>query len=268
MLSTWRGADMQIDGFTFVAQIVNFLILLVLLRRFLYRPIIAAMDRREEEMAGRLEEARLKMVEAREKESEYQQKLRDLDREKENMLQQAKEEVEQKKQQMTAEVRNEVEAMQRRWTEALEGEQQAFFQELQAEAGDRIIELVREILADLSTRDLEKQVVELFIGELASIGREESKKLVISALDYGEGLVLVKSSFEVAETQKQQIVEILQEKVAAHVETRFEVSPQLGFGIEIRAGGWRAGWNLNSYIARLRDGMEEAFRQNTQEKIQ
>lgn len=253
---------MQIDWFTFLAQIVNFLILILLLRRFLYKPVISAMDRREEGIAGRLEEARLKMVEASEKESEYERKLKEFDQHKEQMLQQAKEEVDQEKKEMMAEARSQIDALKTRWNEALAGEQQAFLQELQIAAGNRIVDIIQEILADLSTKDLDEQVTAFFIKELASIDREENKKMITAALDYGEGVIEVKSSFEIGEEQKHQIKNILQDKVAPQVECRFDVVPALGFGIEIRAGGWRAGWNLNGYIGRLRQDMERAFAQN------
>ena len=48
---------MQIDYFTIIAQIINFLILVFLLRHFLYRPVITAMDEREQKMVSRLKDA-------------------------------------------------------------------------------------------------------------------------------------------------------------------------------------------------------------------
>ncbi len=48
---------MAIDWITVSAQIVNFLILVWLLKHFLYQPIIRAMDRREQRVSERLNEA-------------------------------------------------------------------------------------------------------------------------------------------------------------------------------------------------------------------
>ncbi len=257
---------MQIDWFTFFAQIVNFLILIVLLHRFLYKPVIGAMDRREKRIADRLEEARLKMQEANEKESEYENKLKEFDRNKEEMLQQARSEVDQKRKEMMAEAREEIEALHQRWKEALSGEKEAFLQELQIETGDRIIQIVREILEDLASRELNEQVTEIFLQQLSTMEKEENKKLVTSALDYGDGVIDIKSSFEIGEEQRQRILEILQDKIAPKVECRFEVVPALGLGIEIRAGGWRAGWNLNGYIGKLREEMEQVFINQSDDK--
>ena len=48
---------MLIDWFTVTFQIINFLILIALLKRFLYGPILRAMDERETTIAARLFEA-------------------------------------------------------------------------------------------------------------------------------------------------------------------------------------------------------------------
>ena len=57
---------MQIDFFTFFAQIVNFLILIYLLRRFLYGPITRAMAGREGRIAARCAVVEAQMLEAEE----------------------------------------------------------------------------------------------------------------------------------------------------------------------------------------------------------
>ena len=55
---------MLIDWFTVLAQIINFLVLVYLLKRFLYGRIIRAMDERERKIALRLEEAQGRKEEA------------------------------------------------------------------------------------------------------------------------------------------------------------------------------------------------------------
>lgn len=252
---------MHIDWFTFFAQVVNFLILIFLLKRFLYKPVVEAMDRREEMIAGRIEEARLKLTEAHEKESEFEKKLRDFDRRKEEMEERTKEEVELKKQEMMREARAEIESLQQRWNEALDGERASFIRELQMEAGDNILDIVQQILTDLADADLEAQSTEIFIRQLSAMDRKENRKLIASALDYGEGKISVKSSFELDEREKKRIEKLLKQKVAAGVECDFEVVPALGFGIELRAGGWRAGWSLNGYIGKLRERLEQELLQ-------
>ncbi len=55
---------MLIDWFTVGAQVVNFAILVWLLKRFLYKPIIDAIDAREKRIALALADADAKTAEA------------------------------------------------------------------------------------------------------------------------------------------------------------------------------------------------------------
>ncbi len=63
---------MGADWFTVVAQIINFLILVALLKRFLYGPIIRAMDRREAEIASRMDAASDKTADAEKQRIRYE----------------------------------------------------------------------------------------------------------------------------------------------------------------------------------------------------
>jgi len=54
----------EVDWFTVGAQLLNFAILFALLARFLYRPIVDAIDEREARIRERLEEAEQRESEA------------------------------------------------------------------------------------------------------------------------------------------------------------------------------------------------------------
>jgi F-type H+-transporting ATPase subunit b len=56
---------MKINWFTFIAQIINFLILVWLLRHFLYKPILNAVDEREKKIAGQLKDAKADKADAK-----------------------------------------------------------------------------------------------------------------------------------------------------------------------------------------------------------
>ena len=65
---------MPIDWFTVVAQAINFLILVWLLKRFLYKPILHAIDEREKGIAAQLAEAEAKKAEAQKERDDFQHK--------------------------------------------------------------------------------------------------------------------------------------------------------------------------------------------------
>jgi len=67
---------MLIDWFTVGAQIVNFLILVWLLKHFLYKPILDAIDAREKRIAAELADADAKKAEAEKERTDFEDKTK------------------------------------------------------------------------------------------------------------------------------------------------------------------------------------------------
>ncbi|MEN4041216.1 MAG: hypothetical protein ROW39_02640, partial [Anaerolineaceae bacterium] len=64
----------MIDLFTVFAQIVNFLVLILLLKRFLYKPVLKAIAAREERIANTVKEADQAKADAQQQIEAYRQK--------------------------------------------------------------------------------------------------------------------------------------------------------------------------------------------------
>jgi len=81
---------MLIDWFTVGAQVLNFLILVWLLKRFLYKPILNAIDAREKQIATELANAEAKKADAQKEHDEFEKKNQVFDDERGSMLAKAK----------------------------------------------------------------------------------------------------------------------------------------------------------------------------------
>jgi F-type H+-transporting ATPase subunit b len=110
---------MQLDWFTTVAQIVNFLILVALLKRFLYGPIVRAMDSRAAHIAARVREAEDKLAVAEQQTTLYHDRLHELDARRDALLMQAREEAEAQRQHLLEQARQDVQQAQARWRTVL-----------------------------------------------------------------------------------------------------------------------------------------------------
>ncbi|MEZ4485078.1 MAG: hypothetical protein R2864_10965 [Syntrophotaleaceae bacterium] len=91
---------MLIDWFTVAAQTFNFLLLIWLLKRFLYGPILQAMDRREARIAGRLQEAQQEQEAAKNEAAEYRRLNRELEEGRAERLREVTEEAAQHRKQL------------------------------------------------------------------------------------------------------------------------------------------------------------------------
>lgn len=100
----------RIYWFTVVVEIVNFLILVALLKYFLYDRIIGIADKREAKIAARFEEAELSRREAEKEVETFQTKQRGLDEQREQFIVQAKAEAENRRRELLEQARQEIEA--------------------------------------------------------------------------------------------------------------------------------------------------------------
>src|ERR1700677_917919 len=121
---------MPIDWFTVVAQAINFLILVWLLKRFLYKPILHAIDEREKGIAGQLAEAEAKKAEAQKERDDFQHKNEAFDQERASLLKRAANEANAERQRLLDEARKDVESLRAKRQEALRSEQVNLRQEI------------------------------------------------------------------------------------------------------------------------------------------
>ncbi len=242
---------MLIDWFTVLAQIVNFLVLVVLLKRFLYRPILNAMQRREDRIAARLREAADKRAEAEEAAEAYRAKARELDEERDRLMEQARLEAEALRKKMVQEARHEVSELRERWQAAVHDEQDAFLKELTVRTGSHVYGIARQALTDLAGADLERAMVDRFLQRLS--GSEENGRRIAGSIGEPAQGVTVRSAFEIPEEDRRRISPAVQDLMGAAVEIRYETCPDLLCGIELAASGHAVGWNLGGYLQRLEE---------------
>ena len=249
---------MLIDWFTVIAQIINFLVLVYLLKRFLYGPIIRAMDEREKKIALSLEGARKKKDEADLEAEDYRRKNREFDERREEMISQIKEEAEARRKDLINEARNQVDADRTRWYKAIRKEKETFLQDLRRRAGMQTCAISRRVLKDMADVDLDGQIIHLFIKRLRSLNEDELEALKES-IRQSPQKISVRSAFKIPGKMAGEIKEVLQNQAAGHVDVRFEISPDLICGIELKFHGRRISWNVADYLETLEESLLAAL---------
>ena len=102
---------MLINWFTVFAQAINFLILVWLLKRFLYKPILHAIDEREKGIATQLAQAEAKEAEAQKDRDDFQHKNEVFDQERAALLKKATDEAKAERQRLLDEARKDADAL-------------------------------------------------------------------------------------------------------------------------------------------------------------
>lgn len=247
---------MLIDWFTVGAQALNFAILVWLMKRFLYKPILDAIDARERRIAAALADADAKKAEAQQERDEFQHKNEDFERQRAALIGQATKDAEAERERLLVEARRAADALSATRQEALRGDAQRLSQALIRRTQQEVFAIARKALADLATVSLEERIAEVLIRRLQALDGP-AKEDVAQALAGGGGPALVRSAFELGAEQRAAIQSAVNEAFSADIALRFEKAPDLVGGIELSANGQKVAWSIADYLVSLQQGVDE-----------
>lgn len=159
---------MLIDWFTVAAQVLNFLVLVGLLKHFLYQPILDAIDHREERIASELADADAQKAEAQTERETFQKKNALFDQKHAERLKQLDEEVQKEREQSLEEARKEASVLKCKHQASLKSEQANLFQSIQHKTAQEVFAIARKALRDLADAPLESQMVTVFFAPFDS----------------------------------------------------------------------------------------------------
>jgi len=246
------GSTSLIDWWTLIAQVFNFLLLVVLLRVFLYGRVVRAMDQREKKIASHFEAAQQKEQEADDRAQSLQREKDELEQKCQSMLAEARRQADEHRQELTRKAREEVQAQANRWREGLERSKDTFLQEMRDSAGKGVCAIARKALADLADVEIERAMVGVLIRRLAELSDDARRELTDAIADGGQGLV-VATAWELPEPERDRASQAARKYFGDDAEVSFDTAPELTCGIKLRAGGREISWTIEGYMERMRE---------------
>ncbi len=241
---------MLIDWFTVGAQALNFLVLVWLLKHFLYKPILNAIDAREKGIAARLADADAKKKEAQKEHDEFADKNKLFDEQRAALLTKATDDAKGEHDRLIAEARREVDTLRTTQATALKNDRLRLSKEITRTAADEVFAIARKTLADLATASLEERVGAAFTRRLRDMD-QKSKETLGAALKGSQEPAVVKSAFDMPAADRATIQNALNETFSAAIRVRFEKAPDTICGIQLMANGQKVGWDIAGYLASL-----------------
>jgi F-type H+-transporting ATPase subunit b len=281
-----------ITWFTIVAQIVNFLILVFLLWKFLYKPILKTMDDRQKKLENRWEDAQRDRDKARESAAAYRQKRREIEDRRSQIMAQAKEQAEARRKELIEQARHEVDNLQAQWRSAIDREQKSFLHRLRQQVAQETYDLTRRTLQEVANTDLEERAIARFCDRLQRLEDEQRDRLR-EALQASEEPIFIRSGFPIPDDKRHQLLDLLQNQIASgktltiaeepeekerennghkaedfaedtetQIPVKFVTSERLLCGITVQVDGQAVSWDFQTYL----QGIEERFAQFIQEE--
>ncbi|MGB5107146.1 MAG: F0F1 ATP synthase subunit delta [Candidatus Zixiibacteriota bacterium] len=251
---------MLIDWFTVAAQALNFLILVWLMKRFLYKPILHAIDEREKRIATELANADKKKAEAQRESDEFRHKNEEFDQQRVALLSKATDEAKAERQRLLDEARKAAAALSSKRQEALRTEEQNIHQAISRRTQQEVFAIARKALMDLSATSLEERLGDVFTRRLREMD-VQSKAGLAEAFKTASDPALVRSAFDLPEEQRAAIQNALNETFSAEIHIRFETAPELISGIELTTNGQKVAWSIADYLVSLEKGVDELLKE-------
>lgn len=239
----------EFDLFTFIATIVNFMVLVFLLRIFLYDRVLKAIEERRKHIEKQWDEAEEERNTAEEERQGLEAKKEELERNEENLRRDAQERARQVKEELIRKAKRELEDTKTGWFEAFGKEKERVISGFERSAAEELTSAVRSVMSDLADTDLEEAIIRQFLDKCEAAGIEGD------LLNADE--IVVKSGFHIKDELKDNILQSLSRECGGGFDTgkiRFLEEEKLICGVELEAQNKKIAWNVDRY---LREAAEE-----------
>jgi F-type H+-transporting ATPase subunit b len=268
---------MLIDWFTVIAQLINFLVLVWLMKRFLFKPVLKAIDAREKRIALALADADLKKAEALQEKIIFQNKNIEINQQRQQLLETATEEANTERQRLLTDAQQTADDFRTRRQEAWQREQQSMTEELIRQTREEVFAISKKTLTDLADTSLEQRMVDVFRSHLRNLSKEQ-KSALTQSLQSPPGQIRVRSAFELSPEQQDAIQQTLAEMLppgltGKNINTMnmknfegFETDPQLICGIELTLAGQKLAWSIHDYLNSLEERVSDVLQKQATKK--
>ena len=251
---------MLIDGFTIFAQLVNFLILVWLLKRFLYKPILKAIDERERYIQLQVQEADLKKSNADNELLVYQRMNEAFEQQRQTQMANAVAEVDQERIRLLDLLQNEINSLRLHYLNLLQSENDHLSSEIIRRIQTEVFDIARKALRDLATVGLNEQMVEAFLNKLITLKPTEHDSIA-SCFVQVQNRVVIRSSFALSPEMEEKVKTVIKSTFWVDPVIKFEVDNLLISGISFSVGGFKVIWSIDEYLVVFKNKLDSLIKE-------
>lgn len=245
---------MSIDLFTFIIQIINFLLLLFILSKFLYKPIMNMIKYRQKYIKNTIEEAENKYKDAENAKNKYQDELDKIDQYKKEQKEKIDNEVLDYKKQKMEELKIEIEKIKEEFLRQFDNDKSNIADNIVKSILSSVSDFLTDTFISLSNNSLENAVLVKFIDEINNFSNE-----VIERINRAEeNQIKFVSNFELNELQKNTVKKTFSNKgITDSKEIIFIQDENIILGNKIIIGGLTVNSNIRNIIDQFQRKLEQ-----------
>jgi F-type H+-transporting ATPase subunit b len=242
---------MLIDWVTVGAQAINFLVLVWLLNRFLFKPILKVVKERDQKIRNEVQEASRNRAESQKEKEALAQEREELVKNRESYFAQARADAQMEKDALLQEAHTAHESLRQTLQGRLQHEQAGVFLEMKQKLEEEIFQTVRKILADITNASLEDSVADIFIHKLEELSEKEKEDILIDIQTISHS-VYIRSAFEHSASRRLALEQAIRTHFGKEFPIIFEINPELVCGVELVTSGHKVSWSISEYLSSMR----------------
>jgi F-type H+-transporting ATPase subunit b len=238
----------ELNWSTFALELINFLVLIWILKRFLYKPVLAAIERRRARVDKILQDAQALERAATARKQEYQQRLAHWEQQQASAHHQLEQELEAERQRLHAGLLAGIEKEREREQALLERAHQDHQREQERQALAQGARFTASLLGRLANPALEQRLLDMALEDLAGLA-EERRAAICAGLDGESRPIQVSSAFPLSDAQRRQLQQAIGHWLQCPLPAwHFHQDTQLLAGIRIQLGAWVLRANLEDEL--------------------
>jgi F-type H+-transporting ATPase subunit b len=228
---------MTIDWWTLGLQLINFLVLVWLLQRFLYKPALEIIAKRKKMVEQAFEEASETEQSAADAQQKFENEQVQLAQSRQELMQQTHAELEKERQQILDDARAEAASLLDSARQQMQSERVAALKDTKTEiadlAADMAATLLQQVAADNPQADLASGFLTRLVDRLKQLPEEERQSLHQDANGSAEGLCVITST-PLPDDQQEHWRDAISQQLGTLSNLSFESDPEILGGVELR----------------------------------
>jgi F-type H+-transporting ATPase subunit b len=239
---------LELSWSTFILEIINFLVLVWILKRFFYRPVMRIIEKRRKSIDEKISAAEKTNQEAKSLQQQYEGRLTEWEREKQKSRESLQQELQAERKKLLDQLARELDAEKEKAQIVEERRKQEQLQHYQETAFSQGARFAAKLLKDLASPELEARLITLLISRLSNL--PEMKVAALSkACKAPLDKILVSSAFDINDTQKEELNKVLQKICENTIPLEFSNDSELLAGVRISMGSWILRINLQDELS-------------------
>ena len=245
---------MLIDWRTVAAQFINFLLLVLLLSRYFFKPTLALMKERNEKIRKELEEAARLQESSRQERGAVAEEQKEFATKKSSLFKTAIIEARQEKDRLLRGAQEEYGVLRTKLHAHAEEDKRRVFSELKESIETEAFALAKTALENLSSASLEEQMVEKFAAAIGQMTHEDRKRLLFD-LSHSSYAITFRTAYELPERLRLVLEKVVRGLFDHQLACTFEKDASLISGVEMLTSGHTVGWSLFSSLLSIREAV-------------